>query len=63
MDAPYNKGLSEIALQNIAEHLNHGALCIIELAKNEICELPASYCFSDVRNYGIAKVMIAEFIL
>jgi 16S rRNA (guanine966-N2)-methyltransferase len=62
MDAPYNKGLSEIALQNIAKHLNPGALCLIEVAKDEVCTLPECYCLLDERNYGIAKVIIAEFI-
>ena len=63
MDAPYNKGLSEIALQNVAKYLNDGALCLIELAKNEVCNLSECYRLLDERNYGIAKVVIAEFIL
>ena len=62
MDAPYNKGLSEKALISVVKCLNNGALCMIELAKNEICMLPENYRLLDERTYGIAKVLIAEFI-
>lgn len=62
MDAPYNKGLSEKALISVVKCLNNGALCMIELAKNEICTLPENYRLLDERTYGIAKVLIAEFI-
>ena len=62
MDAPYNKGLSEIALQKVAEYLKHGTFCMIEVAKNETCNLPTNYRLLDERNYGVAKVIIAEFI-
>lgn len=63
MDAPYNKGLSEKALQNVAKCLNNGALCMVELAKEEVCEFPEGYHILDERTYGIAKVIIAEFTL
>lgn len=63
MDAPYNKGLSEKALLNAMKYLNNGALCLVELEKNEICNFPENYHVSDERHYGIAKVVIAEFIL
>ena len=63
MDAPYNKGLSEKALAIVAKYLNNGALCMIELAKHEDCVLPKAYHLLDERIYGIAKVIIAEFIL
>lgn len=63
MDAPYNKGLSEKALLMVAKCLNNGALCMVELAKDEICEFPERYRILDERIYGIAKVVIAEFIL
>ena len=62
MDAPYNKGLSEKALISVVKCLNNGALCMIELAKNEICTLPENYRLLDERTYGIAKGLIAEFI-
>ena len=63
MDAPYNKGLSEKALLNVKTNLNNGALCLVELEKNEVCEFPENYHIIDERRYGIAKVVIAEFIL
>ncbi|MBR1949152.1 MAG: 16S rRNA (guanine(966)-N(2))-methyltransferase RsmD [Alphaproteobacteria bacterium] len=63
MDAPYNKGLTQKALLSVAQLLNNGALCMIELHKNEVCDFPENYHIIDERNYGVAKVVIAEFIL
>lgn len=62
MDAPYNKGLTEKALINTVEVLKPGALCLIEVEKNEMCVLPPRYKLLDERRYGLAKVLIAEFI-
>lgn len=62
MDAPYNKGLTEKALENIASWLNDNALCLIEVEKNESCNLPPTYKQVDERHYGLAKVIIAEFL-
>ena len=62
MDAPYNKGLSEKALLNVKANLNNEALCLVELEKNEVCEFPENYHILEERRYGIAKVIIAEFI-
>ena len=62
MDAPYQKGLSEKALTAFAPYLKEGALCLIEVEKNEACLLPESYRLLDERRYGLAKVLIAEFI-
>ena len=62
MDAPYNKGLSEKALANMRGWLNKGALCLIEVEKNEECTLPEQYELLDTRRYGLAKVIIAEFL-
>lgn len=62
MDAPYNQGLSEKALNNLHNWLNDGALCLIEVEKNEKCNLPEGYKLLDERRYGLAKVIIAEFI-
>lgn len=62
MDAPYNKGLTEKALVNISSWLKNGALCLIEVEKNEKCDLPDGYKLSDERHYGLAKVIIAEFL-
>ena len=63
MDAPYNKGLSDKALLRTINCLNDGALCMIELEKNEVCEFPKNYHIVDERVYGIAKIVIAKFIL
>lgn len=62
MDAPYNKGLTEKALVNMATWLNDKALCLIEIEKNEECTLPQGYNQLDERHYGLAKVIIAEYI-
>ena len=62
MDAPYQKGLSEKALIAFAPYLKQGALCLIEVEKNEACLLPECYRLLDERRYGLAKVLIAEFI-
>ena len=61
MDAPYNQGLTEKALVNAAAVLTKGALCLIEVEKNEACPLPEGYKLLDERRYGLAKVLIAEF--
>ena len=61
MDAPYHKCLTEKALISVAKCLNNGALCMVELAKNEICEFPKYYRIVDERCYGIAKIVVAEF--
>lgn len=64
MDAPYRKGLSEKALEAAAARriLKPGALCLIEVEKNESCILPPSYELLDERRYGLAKVLLARFI-
>ena len=59
-DAPYNKELTERALEKVYPFLNKGALCFIELEKNEQCKLPHQYTLLDERNYGAAKVLIAQ---
>lgn len=62
MDAPYNKGLTEKALANMSSWLKTGALCLIEVEKNEECNLPTDYKLVDERHYGLAKVVIAEYL-
>lgn len=61
-DAPYNKGLSEIALNALIPYLNNEALCFIEVEKNENINLPQQFRIIEERKYGIAKLLIAEFI-
>jgi 16S rRNA (guanine966-N2)-methyltransferase len=62
LDAPYRQGLTEQALKVLPGVLKSGALCLIEVEKNEPCDLPLSYKLLDERRYGLAKVLIAEFI-
>lgn len=61
MDAPYNKNLSEPALQAVASMLKKSALCLIEVHKDEKLTLPAGFELIEERRYGIAKVIIAVF--
>ena len=63
MDAPYNKGLSEIALQNLSNKnwLKNGALCIVELEKTEQISIPSCYKFINERIYGLAKVLFLQY--
>lgn len=65
MDAPYQKGLTEVALLRLSENvwLKPGALCLIEVEKNEVCTLPAAFSVVDERRYGLAKIIIAEFVI
>ncbi len=62
MDAPYQQGFTEKALASCCLCLNSGALCLIELRKDEILNLPSKYRYIDEKRYGMAKVIIAEFI-
>ncbi len=62
MDAPYHQNLSEKALLQLKTVLKNGALCFIEICKDETCNLPQCYRLMDERKYGIAKVLIVEFI-
>lgn len=62
LDAPYAKGLTEAALTVLADKLKNKALCLIEVEKNETCLLPPQYRLLNEKHYGIAKILIAEFI-
>ncbi len=63
MDAPYNRGLSTPALQSLADKgwLTPGALCLVEVEKNEQLQVPACYTFLKERIYGLAKVIFLEY--
>ena len=63
MDAPYNKGLSEQALQqlNAQKWLSSEALCIVELEKNEVIKIPEEYKLIDKRHYGLAQVLFLSY--
>ena len=62
MDAPYHQGLTEQALERCRSYIENGALCLIEVAKDEDVILPEGYHLVDERHYGIAKIIIAEVI-
>lgn len=63
MDAPYHKGLSEKALQQLAEKgwLKKGAMAVVEVERNEELPLPEQYTLTDERIYGLAKVLFLTF--
>ena len=53
----------EVALDYLAkgEFLKKNALCLIEVEKNEKCNLPSQYELLDERKYGLARLIIAKF--
>ena len=59
MDAPYAKGLSQQALQELAAKnwLDDRAVCIVEIRKDECWELPTAYELLDERVYGLARLL------
>lgn len=63
-DAPYQQGLTDKTLSVVSANkwLSQGALCLIEVAKDEECRLPDGFVLSDIRRYGAAKVIIAEWV-
>lgn len=58
MDAPYKKGLSELALAELVKKnwLESDAVGVIEVEKKEKIELPQEFEIIDERTYGIAKL-------
>ncbi len=64
MDAPYQKGLTEPALQCLGQNgwLALGALCLIEVEKDEACCLPEGFVLEEERRYGLAKILIVHFV-
>lgn len=63
MDAPYAKGLSAPAINELATKgwLEDGALCLIETHRDEKLELSDSFKLLQDRTYGIACVHIFEY--
>lgn len=63
MDAPYRQGLTEPALQQLASRswLEAGALCLVEVEKNEQLQLPPCYTLQNERIYGLAKVLFLTY--
>ena len=64
MDAPYNQGLSEPALRELAAKgwLKPGALCLVEVEKNEQLHIPACYEWQEERIYVLAKVIFLKYV-
>lgn len=58
-DAPYKRGLSEPALISAYNRgwLAPGALCVIELEKNEVFAVPEAFELIDRRVYGLAQFL------
>jgi len=62
-DAPYDKGLNELALQNLSQSgfIKDGALCIVETRFNETLALSSNFKIVDERRYGMAKLYFYIF--
>lgn len=63
MDAPYNRGLSEVALCGLDRGgwLDNNALCMVEVEKNEQIAIPSCYKLINERIYGLAKVLFLQY--
>ena len=63
MEAPYRQNLTEPALRELAAKnwLKNGALCLVEIHKDEKLNLPEQFEQTDERRYGLAKVIFAKF--
>ena len=61
-DAPYSQGLSEKALSEAQSKgwLEKGAVCVVEVKKDETFTPPLGFELKDERTYGIAKILILE---
>jgi len=59
MDAPYAKGLTELALQQVLQQgwLNDKAICVAEIRKDERFLLPEALELIDERVYGLARIL------
>lgn len=64
MDAPYNKGLSELALKQLSKQkwLQKQALCVVELEQKEEINIPPEYQQIDDRRYGLARILFLRYI-
>jgi len=59
MDPPYGQGLAAKCLAALAENdwLATNAICVIEVQKNEVDELPPGFTEIDNRTYGNSKLI------
>ena len=63
MDAPYQKGLSEPALRQLAVQgwIRPQALCLVEVEKTEQLDLPSCFKLQNERIYGLARVLFLRY--
>ena len=63
MDAPYAKGLTEQALEQLLTQgwLNEKAICVVEVRKDERFPLPEAFELLDERVYGLARVLFLKY--
>ena len=59
MDAPYNKGLSDVVLVQLIskDWLHDGAVCIVEIRNDEKIVVPEELEVVDSRVYGLARIL------
>jgi 16S rRNA (guanine966-N2)-methyltransferase len=59
LDAPYDSGLSEPALESLAAAgwIAAGSLCTVELSARERFAAPAGFEVADDRHYGAARIL------
>ncbi len=63
MDAPYRTGQSEPSLIALAAQgwLRQGAVCCVELGKNEAFQAAPGFSLLDERRYGAARIVILRW--
>lgn len=59
LDAPYESGLSEPALESLSTKgwIGAGSLCAVELSVRERFGVPAGFEIADDRRYGTARIL------
>ena len=62
LDAPYNKGLSELALASLIKQnwISDDSVCVVEVAKEEPFTCPAELTVIDERSYGITRFIFLK---
>jgi 16S rRNA G966 N2-methylase RsmD len=63
LDAPYRSGFAATALGAFAARgwLAENAVCVVELALDEIAALPDGFARGDERVYGQTKFLLARY--
>jgi 16S rRNA (guanine966-N2)-methyltransferase len=64
MDAPYQSGLTDIALTNLVAcgWLEKDTLCVVETSKKEKWQAPEGFEEIDCRKYGAAQVFFLTYL-